>query len=284
MVVKQIGMETTSLECRPFLKWVGGKRRLLPEILKRIPGSYRTYHEPFLGGGALFFELQPKSAVLSDSNPDLIAAYKTVRDDCEGLISVLRIMEHSYRARGASHYMEVRAQDPTELDDRHHAARTIYLNKTCFNGVWRVNKAGKFNVPPGVFKIPPTICDEDNLRACSKTLVNVPIFCRNFKESMRCISSGDFAYFDPPYVPLSETSNFTSYAKDGFGLQDQSDLAKLALEAKRSGVHILLSNSACPIVRTLYADPSFKIVKVNMRRNVNCDAGKRSPVREYLIW
>ena len=280
--------ESKPPSCKPFLKWVGGKRRLLPEILRRVPASYHTYHEPFLGGGAAFFALRPKVAVLSDVNPDLVSAYLAVRDHCELLIRILRTMEQDYRRRGTAHYLEVRAWDSQKLENHsyaahYRAARAIYLNKTCFNGVWRVNKAGKFNVPPGRFKTPPTICDEDNLRACSTALADARICCRDFRLAMEEMRSGDFAYLDPPYAPLSATSNFTSYAAGGFGPENQRDLARLTLEAKRRGASVLLSNSACEDVRKLYENPAFEISQVSMRRSVNCDAGKRSAVREYLI-
>ena len=275
---------TDTLKARPFLKWVGGKQKLLPELLVRAPKKFARYHEPFLGGGALFFALQPKRAVLSDINPDLVYTYRALRDNPERVILLLKDLINEREKRGhLVHYLKVRKKKMSELTECAIAARTIYLNKTCFNGLWRVNKKGEFNVPIGKSKSPPTICDEENLLNCSTALQNVEICRRDFRGSMEEIDSGDFAYLDPPYVPLSATSDFTSYAREGFGPVDQADLARLALEAKRRGATILLSNSGCEVVEKLYADPLFTLTPVDARRNVNCDGGKRSAVREYLI-
>jgi DNA adenine methylase len=269
-------------KARPFLKWAGGKTRLLPELRKRVPSSYGTYYEPFLGGGSMFFDLAPARAVLSDANLDLVRTYIAVRDDVDGLIDRLLAHARDHALSGKDHYTMVRFLDPRRMTDVNCGARMIYLNKTCFNGLWRVNKSGLFNVPMGKFKTPPTICDEDNLRLCSAALKGKVIDYLRWEEIEQRVDYGDFVYFDPPYVPVSTTANFTGYTKDRFGPDDQKRLAHLAIRLHRNGAHVLVSNSGTPEVADLYGK-GFKISTVRMRRNINCSAGKRGEVNEYLI-
>ena len=289
----------------PFLKWAGGKSKLVPELLARVPADVATYYEPFLGGGALFFALRsatrgsatlrPVHAVLSDVNYDLVTAYQVVRDDVRGLVRALGRHAKQHQARGLDYYLEVRASVPKS--DVARAARLVYLNKTCFNGLWRVNKQGKFNVPMGRFRTPPTICDEENLYACSEALrgivrlrnelgkliidENAAVVCLDFREILPDCVPGDFVYLDPPYYPLSETSSFTAYAKEGFGPAEQRALADEVLALDLRGVDFLLSSPDCPAVRELYQ--GFKLEEVTMRRNINSVAARRGPVGELLV-
>lgn len=267
---------------KPFLRWAGGKTKLLPELLAHVPASIQTYYEPFLGGGALFFALRPKKAVLSDINPDLVQAYISVRDDVERLLSILKMHAREHTKRGKDYYLKVRALNTTHLSSVEWAARAIYLNKTCFNGLWRVNKKGIFNVPLGKFKTPPKICDEENLLACSEALKGAEIYSCSFDKLIPAsCQKGDFVYLDPPYVPLSKMSDFTAYSKEGFGSADQLSLSIAVKEIKKKKVDFILSNAGCPEVKELYKD--FKIEEVLMRRNINSKADLRGHVVEYLV-
>jgi len=265
---------------RPPIKWVGGKTQLLPEILKRIPEKFDTYYEPFIGGGAVFFALAAEGrfqhAVISDVNPELIALYRGIRSDVEGVIGLLQACPYS-----KERFLDLRALDTEGLSDTVRAARFIYLNKTCFNGLWRVNKAGKFNVPFGKFAKPPTICDEANLRACAKVLQNVTITLGDYREVSGNARAGDVVYFDPPYIPLNSTSSFTSYAANGFTMMDQCTLSNQFHMLKDRGVHVLLSNNDCPASRELYRD--YVIHTVSARRNINSKASGRGAITEVLV-
>ena len=262
---------------RPFLKWAGGKRQLLPELLAQLPENRRTYHEPFLGGGALFFKLQPDRAVLSDLNERLVRTYRAVRDDVEAVIGAL-----SECRNDKDFYLRTRARDIDAAGDVAVAAWFIYLNKTGFNGLYRVNKKGQFNVPFGGYKN-PMICDADNLRACSEVLQGVKILHTDFRHVEEMTEPGDFVYFDPPYVPLSTTASFTSYTRDGFTLEDQTELRDMARNLKHKRVHVLLSNSSVPVIHELYAE-GFEQREVYASRAINSDATKRGKVAEALIW
>ncbi len=262
---------------RPFLKWVGGKRQLLPAIREHVPASYHTYHEPFLGGGALFFDLAPPHAVLTDSNRRLIRAYKGVRNDCEHVIDLLQGYQHT-----KDFYLGLRKAHIDARGDPEVAAWLIYLNRTGYNGLYRVNSRNEFNVPFGRYKN-PTICDAPNLRACSRALRGATLQIKDFEVVRDQAKPGDFVYFDPPYVPLSTTSSFTSYTQDGFGLESQERLRDLALDLKQRGVHVLISNSASPEVRDLYAR-GFKHKTVEANRAVNSKADRRGKISELLIW
>ena len=271
------------MKAKPFIKWAGGKRKLVPELVKRMPSSYGTYFEPFLGGGALFFELEPRKAILSDLNSDLTRTYWVVDHSVEDLIFKLDILEAAHRKGGLEHYLKVRAQNSAKLAQVDCAARLIYLNKTCFNGLYRVNKSGQFNVPMGKFKSPPLICDADNLRECSKVLSGIEVNYSDYRGSLHKAKRNDFVYLDPPYIPLSTSADFTSYTKKGFGPKDQKELAALARTLKLRGVHVLLSNAGNQLIEELYPKPFFDIEKVAMRRNINSVASKRGDVVEYLI-
>ena len=260
---------------RPFLKWAGGKSQLLGRLRTRVPASYGRYFEPFLGGGALFFALLPKRGVLSDVNREIIDCYTAVRDDVTGLVAALR--DHRY---DSEHYYAVRDTDPAKLSRVERAARTIFLNKTGFNGLYRVNRSGKFNVPFGRYA-KPAICDEENLRACSAALANVELVAADFESAASRAIAGDFVYFDPPYVPLSRTAAFTAYAPGGFDLVAQSRLAAFFGKLAARGVVVLLSNSDVPEIRKLYA--RYRMDSIEASRVINCKATRRGPVRELLV-
>ncbi len=271
---------------KPFLKWAGGKTQLLPQLLARTPARIGTYYEPFLGGGALFFALQREGrferAVLSDSNADLIGVYAQVRDGVEELIEALAVHQRKYRAASdrAEYYYRIRGKRPTCGAGA--AARLIFLNKTCFNGLYRVNSRGEFNVPHGSYAN-PTICDENGLRAASAALQEVELRTADFAEAMSAAQAGDFLYCDPPYVPLSETASFTSYTAADFGRTEQQRLAAVAAAARGRGVDVLLSNSGHPEVAQLYRDAGFRLETVEAVRAINSNGAERGAVREYLI-
>jgi len=260
---------------RPFLKWAGGKSQLLPDLLRYAPGEYGRYYEPFLGGGALFFALQPARAVLSDSNAQLIGAYQAVRQDVEALIRRLR----RFRATRDAYY-SVRARDPADLSPMARAARFIYLNRTCYNGLYRVNSAGRFNVPFGRYKN-PRICDPEGLRAAGAALRRARLRVGDFEAVTRPARAGDLVYFDPPFDPLSPTASFTSYTAGGFGPEEQARLARLCRALAERGCHVMLSNSDTPLIRRLYRD--FRLVELQARRAINRNANGRGPVTELLI-
>jgi DNA adenine methylase len=266
-------------EPRPFLKWAGGKGQLLEQLRPMLPRTpWRRYFEPFVGSAALFFALRPAEATLSDVNPELIDCYVAVQRHVERLVSALRRHEYDEQL-----YYQVRQQDPAALDLPARAARTIYLNKTGYNGLYRVNRAGRFNVPfgrytnPG-FRSPDSV---DNLRACSRVLRGAKLAVRDFAQVVRHARKGDFVYFDPPYVPLSETSAFTSYAAGGFGPAEQQRLAEIVGELSDRGVLVMLSNSDAPAVRELYA--KYRVDVVTASRSINSRATGRGKVREVVV-
>lgn len=267
---------------KPFLKWAGGKTQLLPDLLKwvRTAQPFCAYHEPFVGGGALYFALMAcggigGEAFLSDTNQRLIGAYRGVRNQVERVIEVLR--EHDER-HSREHYYEVRSTVPARQAEA--AARIIYLNRTCFNGLYRENSKGGFNVPMGSYQN-PRICDAENLQACSAALKRAQVEARPFETVLDVAKPGDFVYFDPPYVPLSETANFTAYSKGGFGEDSQRRLAEVFATLAKRGVKVLLSNSETPLVRELYRD--FQIETVYATRLVNSRADRRGKVAEVLV-
>lgn len=265
--------------CRPFVKWAGGKGQLLTELRSRVPATFGSYFEPFAGAGALFFSLQPQIAYLADVNEELINAYMVVQQDVEHLIELLA--DYSY---DRDRYYAVRALDRNSAFDNlspaARAARFIYLNKTCFNGLYRVNSRGEFNVPFGRY-VNPTICDSDNLRACSATLQDVTLAVKGFAASCAQASRGDFVYLDPPYMPLSRTSSFTRYAKDDFTASDQERLRDTCRALNKAGVFFMLSNSAAPLMYELYRE--FAIEEVAASRAINSKAAKRGAVSELIV-
>ncbi|MAY82263.1 MAG: hypothetical protein CL930_15965 [Deltaproteobacteria bacterium] len=264
-------------KAKPFLKWAGGKRQLLDELRARVPDHYGTYHEPFIGGGALFFDQLPKSAILSDLNLRLVRTYRAVRDVPEDVIHEL-----SQCRNEKEFYLSMRERDIDQASDAELAAWMIYLNKTGFNGLYRVNKKGGFNVPFGYYKN-PKFCDAENIRLCSERLQGIEILHTDFRTVLERAKRGDFVYFDPPYVPVSSTASFTSYTSGGFTLDDQAELRDLALQLKKKGVTVLLSNSSVPAVHDLYAK-GFEFINVWASRAINCHGAKRGKIAEALIW
>jgi DNA adenine methylase len=264
----------------PVVKWVGGKTKLLPELLARMPASFGRYYEPFIGGAALFFKLAPHRAVIADINPDLVGLYTTLARDPA---SVIRRLAHHRSAHDETHYYATR-----EKWNHHHmswseaerAATFIYLNKTCFNGLWRVNRAGDFNVPIGRYADPP-ICVPDALRAASTVLARAEIRHADYQTAIEDAKAGDFLYFDPPYDPLNSTSSFTSYTAGDFGPQDQKTLAATAKQLIDRGCKVMLSNNDTPFVRSLYK--GLKIEKVKCTRAINSNAAKRGEIDELVI-
>jgi len=290
MTVADVEIEAEDFEpgteggTKPFLRWVGSKVQLLPVLREWMPKRFSVYAEPFIGGGALFFNTRPRHATLSDTNSRLVRTYQAIRNDVDAVIAALRIYADGHErclVAGTAEqlYYHVRGIEPDAMSDTDLAAWFIYLNKTNFNGIWRVNRSGQFNVPYGHRKS-PLICDEITLRACAEALQRATIVHRDFKETN--VPPTSFVYFDPPYAPLSATSDFTSYTAEGFSAQDQKDLRDLALRLKNRGVYVLLSNSSAPLIRELYKD-HFEIREVPARRNVNADASGRGAVTELLI-
>jgi len=272
-------LEKLREETYPIVKWVGGKRQLMFELLKNMPENYNRYFEPFIGGGALFFELQPDNAYISDMNEELINLYQVVRDNVGELITDLQ--KHDI---AKEYFMEIRNIDRTKeykkWSNVKKASRFIYLNRTCFNGMYRVNSKGEFNVPFGHYKN-PRILDENNLINCSKLLQKTEINHADFSEILKKVKKGDFVYFDPPYVPLSETSSFTSYTKDGFDIDMQFKLRETCDELDSKGVKFLLSNSDTKLVNELYEN--YNIKKVFASRQINANTDGRGKITEVLV-
>jgi len=266
---------------RPFLKWAGGKTQLANDLVVRLPPSFKTFHEPFVGSGALFFRLYREKniqrAYLSDLNRELIDAYLAVRDCVDDVIKWLSQFPHD-----KDFYYRLRSQDAWELSVAGRAARMIYLNKTGFNGLYRVNRQGKFNVPFGRYKSPKYL-DEENLRAVSEALKNVDIECAPFESVLDRARAGDLVYFDPPYVPLSATANFTAYQANGFTLEDQKRLRDVCVELTRKKVYVILSNSDTRFIRDLYSKSHFAISEVLANRAINCNGAKRGKITELIV-
>ncbi len=268
---------------RPFLKWAGGKTQLLGQFRPFYPPPERVrrYLEPFLGSAAVFFEVRrlfrPDEVILSDGNEELIQTYRSVRDKVGELI---RYLERHRRAHSEEHYRRTRSLDPRELPSAERAARFIYLNKTCFNGLYRVNRRGVFNVPMGRYAHPP-ILDAANLRSASAALWNADLRVEPFTRLPAFARKGDFLYVDPPYDPVSRTSSFTSYTRGAFSREDQVRLAEIYRELSRRGCQVMLSNSDTPFIRRLYRE--FDLRKVSARRSINSRADRRGRVAELVV-
>lgn len=268
----------------PILKWVGGKRQLLADIIPLINKNCSTYVEPFVGGGAVFFELQPKKAIINDYNAELINVYEVVRDFPEELIALLE--EHT-RENSEDYFYNLRALDRnaeyTEMSSIQKAARIIYLNKTCYNGLYRVNSAGQFNSPYGKYKN-PNIVNATTIRAMSKYLQNPKITIKqgDYREVLKGLRKGAFVYMDPPYMPISSSSSFTGYTENGFSYEQQIALKNECDRLKEKGISFIQSNSDCPEIRELYKE--YDIRTVQARRNINSAANKRGEIKEVLIY
>ena len=261
------------------MKWAGGKRQLLPELSKRLPKTYNRFIEPMIGGGALFFDVAPGYGVLADVSEELMNVYLAVKENVEELISHLRRHEHSeeyfYRIRNVD-----RSDTYRHWSNLERASRLLYLNKTCFNGLYRENSKGQFNTPFGNYKN-PTIVDPENLRACSRLLQTTTLMLGSFENVLSTAEEGDFVYFDPPYVPLNPTSSFTSYSKGGFGEAQQIALAEVCRGLDAKGVRFMLSNSHTPFVLEHYKD--FLVEEVQAPRAINSRSDKRGRIKEVLV-
>ena len=270
---------------KPFVKWVGGKRQLLKQFreLNLYPPECfnpesNTYFEPFVGGGAVFFDLLPKRAELSDTNRELVMTYNVIKDNVDGLIKSLK--KHIYNKE---YYLGVRAQDINELSDIDVASRFIFLNRTGFNGMYRVNKSGQFNVPFGRYKN-PLICDVNNLRKVSEALQGITITHRDYKDVLELAKIGDFIYFDPPYYPLNPTSSFTAYTAKGFFEKEQIELRDTFVKLHERGCFVMLSNSDTPFINELYSElEGVSINKIIAGRAINSKGSKRGKINEVLI-
>lgn len=274
-----------SVEAQPFLKWVGGKAQLLAQFDEFFPVQIERYFEPFIGGGAVFFHLKHRfpdmRAFLRDNNDELINTYVAVRDHQKELMR--RLDEHlaEFRTDRDRYYYLVRSWHHLERSKVvERAARMIFLNKTCFNGLWRVNGRGEFNVPIGSHKN-PALYDRANILAASYALADVHLATQDFRDTMNESRRGDFVYIDPPYFPLSPTASFTSYTKEDFGEAEQQELAALFAAASERGVRLMLSNSDTEFIRKLYR--GFKIYTVKARRAINCDGSKRGEINEVVV-
>ncbi|MCX7838440.1 MAG: DNA adenine methylase [Anaerolineae bacterium] len=266
---------------RPFLKWAGGKTQLVDELLQHMPAYFINYHEPFVGGGAFFFKLYRAGkihhATISDINAELIDTYIAIRDHVSDVIRLLGSFPHD-----KDFYYRLRAQNPFELDLPQRAARMIYLNKTGYNGLYRVNRQGQFNVPFGRYKS-PQYCDKENLYAVSQALRHIKIICAPFETVLERAQPGDLVYFDPPYVPLSPTSNFTSYHANGFSVEDQKRLRDVCIELTKQNVNVMVSNSNVSTIRALYTSSQFIIDEVQANRAINCNGERRGKLTELII-
>ena len=253
---------------KPILKWAGGKTQMLGDLLPKVPKSYGRYIEPFFGGGAMFFALQPENAIIADSNPELINMYRQVAENVDEVISYLKKYENT-----SEMFYAVREQDWICLPKAEAAARTIFLNRTCFNGLYRVNKQGKFNVPYGKYAN-PRICDEEGLKAASKALKKADILCGDYLLVLEHYAeAGDFVFLDPPYLPISEYADFKRYTKEQFYEEDHIELAKMIMRLQERGCHVVLTNSNHPLVHELYAP--FTIDVIQTKRHISCNGSTR---------
>lgn len=298
--------QTSADAARPFLKWAGGKRQLLPRLRRFYPPHFRHYWEPFLGSGAVFFDLRGlgltagRAVTLMDRNPDLIACYKAVRNEVETVIQELERLADDHNGLGSANYYAVRDQrfnpQRRELIARSRdvayppslAAMFIYLNRTGYNGLFRLNASGDFNVPAGRY-LKPRICDPANLRLVSTSLKDACLECAAFERVLETAEPEDFLYFDPPYAPLSRTANFTSYTAGGFSLEEQKQLRQTMVALARRGCHVVLSNSTAREITELYADDpevagaGIRCHEVPARRSINSNPGRRGSITEYII-
>ncbi|MDB4937146.1 MAG: Methyl-directed repair adenine methylase, partial [Labilithrix sp.] len=278
---------------RPVVKWAGGKSRLLDRLMKRLPaGRFPTYAEPFCGGAAMFFALaaEPKRrfdrALLADKNEELVELYRAIKTDVESLIDRVRgYQDDHFRLddeKRRAHFYDVRALETATMKTIERGARLLFLNKTCFNGLWRVNASGRFNVPFGKYAR-PRILDVEGLRAAHEALSLADVQVADFADVTKKLKAGDFAYFDPPYVPVSKTANFTAYASDRFGPEEQERLADELAALKKRRVNAMLSNAATLESRALYLSRGFVVDDIQAARAINSDPSKRGDVTELVV-
>ncbi len=278
-------LDDSTDRARPFLKFAGGKRAIIAELLARVPSRYEAYHEPFVGGGALFFSLDPERAYISDINKELMNCYTVIREDLQNLMSALWMIPYDRGGNDESNravFNAIRGLDRDEnfgiLPPVFRAARTIFLNRTCYNGLWRVNSRGEFNTPFGKYKN-PKIVDELNLQLCSSVLQSCTISNDDFTQSLKRVKKDDFVYLDPPYLPSSSTADFTSYHEDGFGYRDHQRLAEECHRLDKLGAKFLLSNSNTPEAKDLYK--GFHIDIIEAPRSINREKSTDILVRNH---
>ena len=275
-----------SVAPKPFVKWAGGKRQLLPIITNHIPNKFERYFEPFLGGGAVFFSLFSKEKkvkwLITDLNSDLVLAYTTIRDNVKDLVSSLELHAENYSKSQSAYYYKVRETNPKGEIDK--VSRLIFLNKTCFNGLYRVNSKGRFNVPVGRY-VNPNIVNKENLLNVSKMLQSkdISIKCQDFEVALKGVGSGDFVYLDPPYQPVSSTASFTSYTTNDFDFSDQERLFNKFKSLDKKGAKVLLSNSKSGEILELFKEFSGGITEINANRFINSVSQKRTGHIELLI-
>lgn len=274
-----------SKKVKPFLKWAGGKGQLLEQLQGLFPKKYNAYFEPFIGGGAVFFSLSPKKATINDINTTLVQTYIYIKDDVEKVIKELKKLEKEFLSKEQDDkkefYYKIREKyNSLPSNDFKRSLYFLFFNKTAFNGVYRENSKGGFNVPMGSYKN-PKIVDEENLRAVSESLKNTTILNTSFAESVKKAKVGDFVYFDPPYHPLSTTSSFTSYSKDDFTKEDQIKLRDLFIELDKKGVYVMLSNSSAPFIKEIYS--KYRQIPVYANRMINSKSDKRGKISEVVI-
>lgn len=267
------------MKIKPFIKFAGGKQKLLADIRGKMPANYNRYFEPFIGGGALFFSLEPKGALINDVNKDLYTLFSVVRDNPNELMDMIGTHTNS-----PDHYYSVRAMDRKSSYDFmspvERAARFIYLNKTAFNGLYRVNKRGENNVPFGNY-INPTFFDKDNINACSAALEDTEITNNDFELILDKVNRFDFVYMDPPYHPLSSTSSFTEYTSCGFSTNDQTRLRKFCDKLHAKGAYFMVSNSSTDLIKGLYCD--YNIHTIQAARTINSKGSGRGKIDELII-
>lgn len=286
-----LAIANATRNAKPFLKWAGGKGQLIAEINKRLPDGLRTgeidtYVEPFVGGGAVFFYIVQKYPIkhfyLFDINQDLVKCYNDIKNHVESLIGELEDLENDFRDMGKSERKDFYYQTRTEFNDDRSSAKLIFLNKTCYNGLYRVNRSDGFNVPFGDYKN-PKICDAENLRNASEVLQGAEIICGDFKKNAKHINDHTFVYFDPPYRPLSATASFTSYSKDSFSEEEQKRLARFCRQVSAKGAKFLLSNSDRKDGFFEEHYKGFTIERVKASRQINCKASGRGQIDELII-
>tara|TARA_Y100000310_G_scaffold317650_1_gene370742 strand:- start:292 stop:1140 length:849 start_codon:yes stop_codon:yes gene_type:complete len=272
-------------EVPTLVKWAGGKKQLIEQFKPLFPKKISTYIDPFVGGGAIAFYMlkyypEIKKVILSDINEELINVYNIVKENVENLIIELKQHKEYHMERGKDYYLQIRAADLNELTPLTRAARFIYLNKTCFNGLYRVNSKGGFNVPIGDQKN-PGVCIEEDLREISKLLKKVKIKVMPFEKIITIANAGDFIYFDPPYYPLKGKPSFTTYAKNKFLEEEQEMLAEIFKKLDKKGCKVMLSNSDTKFIKDLYKD--YNITKVKATRMINCNAKNRGKINEVVV-
>ena len=278
MVTKMVNKEL-----KPVLKWAGGKTQLLPILQSNLPDSYNTYYEPFIGGASVLFSIQPKRAVINDINQQLINLYRTIKDNSDSFISIIQELDSTPCTK--EKYFELRNRFNSKIEnnilDTECAALMVWVNKHCFNGLYRVNSKGLFNVPYNN-RVSGNSCSIDNIQSICTYFnsIDITILNSDFEKACEGVQKGDFVYFDSPYIPESDTANFTSYAKDGFSLENHKRLAELFRKLNSIGAYILLSNNDVPLVHELYS--GFNIIPIEAKRMINRDGSKRKG-KEVII-